>query len=175
MDEFEDDAYVVRLPMTAKADGDASSDKRFQIARVVSRVYRAANGAYAPTCWRTCCGNASGFLRAQAMLLRMLLPVCVGFASAAGMAQDCGWSRIDHRVEYDDSGAWNPDVYRSIAWAFTVAQGGAALWEGSGSRFGRTLWQGVDAQIIASVTASIGKRVFTRVRPTDANKPMPVV
>ena len=45
MDEFEDDDYVARLPMTAKADGDANSHKRFEIARVVSRVYRAANDA----------------------------------------------------------------------------------------------------------------------------------
>jgi undecaprenyl-diphosphatase len=33
------------------------------------------------------------------------------------------------------------------------------------------LWQGVDAQIIASVTAAVGKRVFTRVRPIDADNP----
>jgi membrane-associated phospholipid phosphatase len=105
------------------------------------------------------------------MLRRMLLPLCIGFSSAAGMAQDCGWSRIDHRVDYDGSGAWNTDVYRSIASAFTVTQVGAALWEGSESRFGRTVWQGVDAQIIASVTAAVGKRVFTRVRPTDTNNP----
>jgi len=45
MDEFEDDAYVARLPMMAQADQDANSIKRFEIARVVSRVYRAANGA----------------------------------------------------------------------------------------------------------------------------------
>jgi len=105
------------------------------------------------------------------MLLRMLLPLCMGLTSAVGMAQDCGWSRIDHRLDYDASGAWNPDVYRSLASAFTVAQVGAAFWEGSESRFGRTLWQGVDAQIIASVTAAVGKRVFTRVRPIDGNNP----
>ena len=45
MDEFEDDAYLARLPMAAKADGDANSHKRSEIARVVSRVYHAANGA----------------------------------------------------------------------------------------------------------------------------------
>jgi membrane-associated phospholipid phosphatase len=105
------------------------------------------------------------------MLFRMLLPVCLGLGSAQGMAQNCGWSRVDHRVGYDNSGAWNPDVYRSIATAVTVAQVGAALWEGSESRFGRTLWQGVDAQIIASVTAAVGKRIFTRVRPIDADNP----
>lgn len=43
MDELEDDAYVARLPMTAQADGDANSHKRFEMARVVSRAYRGAN------------------------------------------------------------------------------------------------------------------------------------
>jgi hypothetical protein len=45
MDEFEDDAFVARRPMTAQSVGDARSQQRFEIARVVSRVYRAANGA----------------------------------------------------------------------------------------------------------------------------------
>lgn len=45
MDEFEDDAYAVRRSMTAQADGQTSSRRRSEIARVVSRVYRAANGA----------------------------------------------------------------------------------------------------------------------------------
>jgi undecaprenyl-diphosphatase len=107
------------------------------------------------------------------VLLGILLPLCVGFTSTVGMAQDCAWSRIDHRLDYDGSGVWNPDVCRSIASAATVAQVGAALWQGSESRFGRTLWQGVDAQIIASAMAALGKRVFTRVRPIDGNSPCP--
>jgi hypothetical protein len=45
MDEFEDDAFVARRPMTAQSDGDARSQQRFEIARVVSRVYRSASGA----------------------------------------------------------------------------------------------------------------------------------
>ena len=45
MDEFEDVRFVARLPMTPAADGDANARERFAIARVVSRVYRAANGA----------------------------------------------------------------------------------------------------------------------------------
>jgi len=45
MDEFEDHADLARLPMTAQADADANSLKRFEVARLVSRVYRAANGA----------------------------------------------------------------------------------------------------------------------------------
>jgi hypothetical protein len=45
MDEFEDVAFVARLPLTPTADGQADSRKRSAIAKVVSRVYRVANDA----------------------------------------------------------------------------------------------------------------------------------
>lgn len=70
MDEFEDVAFVARLPPTPSADGCADSRKRSAIARVVSRVYRVANDA----------------LRAQ-MLTHLLRPLgalaLVGVASGA--------------------------------------------------------------------------------------------
>jgi undecaprenyl-diphosphatase len=86
-------------------------------------------------------------------------------------AQNCGWSRVDHRASYDASGAWNPSVYRDVVSALTIAQIGGAVWEGAESRFGKTLWQGVDSEIIAEVAAEVGKHVFTRTRPIDANDP----
>ncbi|HEY6134945.1 MAG TPA: hypothetical protein VIW70_13270 [Rubrivivax sp.] len=45
MDEFEDVDFVARRPMTPTATGNASTRERFVIARVVSRVYRAASDA----------------------------------------------------------------------------------------------------------------------------------
>jgi hypothetical protein len=70
MDEFEDVAFVARLPSTPSADGNADSRKRSAIAKVVSRVYRVANDA----------------LRAQ-MLTHLLRPLgalaLVGVASGA--------------------------------------------------------------------------------------------
>ena len=45
MDEFEDVAFPARLPMTPTADGYADSRMRLAIAKVVSRIYRAANDA----------------------------------------------------------------------------------------------------------------------------------
>ncbi len=45
MDEFEDVAFVARLPATPTADGNANSRHRAAIAKLVSRVYRAANDA----------------------------------------------------------------------------------------------------------------------------------
>jgi len=86
-------------------------------------------------------------------------------------AQNCGWSRLDHRVSYDASGVWNPNVYRGVVAALTVAEVGGAVWEGSATRVGKTLWQGIDSEILASVAATAGKHIFTRVRPSTTDNP----
>ena len=49
----------------------------------------------------------------------------IGFAAtiaASAAAQNCGGSHIDHRVNYDASGVWNPNVYRGLLGVLTVAQ-----------------------------------------------------
>jgi len=99
------------------------------------------------------------------LVLILLLPA---FTSAA---QNCGWSHVDHRVGFDASGAWNPNIYRGVVGALTVAQIGGAIWEGSETRFGKTMWQGVDSEIIGGVTAAAGKYIFTRVRPSTTDNP----
>ena len=99
----------------------------------------------------------------------MLFAAMVAALPAA--AQNCGWSRIDHTVSYDASGVWNPNVYRGLVGALTAAQIGGAVWEGSDTRFGKTMWQGIDAEIIAGVSATAGKYIFTRARPSDGNNP----
>ena len=101
----------------------------------------------------------------------MLLVWLLAAIAAPATAQNCGWSHIDHRVSHDESGPWNPKVYRGIVAALTVAQIGGALWEGSESRFGRTMWQGIDSEIISGVTANAGKYIFSRVRPSDQDNP----
>jgi undecaprenyl-diphosphatase len=78
---------------------------------------------------------------------------------------------VDHRVSYDASGIWNPNVYRGLMGAITVAEIGGAVWEGSDSRFGKTMWQGIDSQIIGTVAASAGKYAFTRARPGVEDNP----
>lgn len=80
-------------------------------------------------------------------------------------------SRTDRLVAYDSSGLWNPDVYRSVLTAASVAGIVGALWEGADTRWGKTMWQGVDAQIVAGVGAEAGKRIFTRARPVQADDP----
>jgi membrane-associated phospholipid phosphatase len=86
-------------------------------------------------------------------------------------AQNCGWSRVDHRVSYEATGIWNPGVYRSIVGVLSVAGIGGAVWEGSETRFGKTMWQGFDSEIIAGATAAAGKLIFTRVRPSETDNP----
>lgn len=86
-------------------------------------------------------------------------------------AQNCGWSRIDHLVGYDASGVWNPNVTRGIIGALTIAEIGGAVWEGSETRFGKTLWQGIDSEILAALGTQAGKYIFTRVRPATENNP----
>lgn len=71
----------------------------------------------------------------------------------------------------DESGLWNPSVYRGLSNTLTVAQIGGALWEGAQSRFGKTMWQGIDSQIIGITSAEVMKRAFTRVRPRDNDNP----
>src|SRR5204862_3019474 len=66
-------------------------------------------------------------------------------------AQNCGWSHIDHLVSYHASGAWNPNVERGIFWGLTIAEVGGAIWEGSETRFGKTMWQGIDSEILAGI------------------------
>ena len=103
-------------------------------------------------------------LGAIAVLLVLALPVPTA-------AQNCGWSRIDHLVSHDDSGVWNPGVSRGIFWALTAAQVGGAVWEGSETRFGKTMWQGIDSELLAALGAQAGKYIFTRVRPNTEDNP----
>jgi len=103
------------------------------------------------------------------MRLATLLAISVTALPAFG--QNCGWSHIDHTISYDASGVWNPNVYRGLVGALTAAQIGGAVWEGSDTRFGKTMWQGIDSEIIAGVSATAGKYIFTRTRPSTANDP----
>jgi membrane-associated phospholipid phosphatase len=102
---------------------------------------------------------------------RIVSSVALSLVAFACGAQSCGWSRLDHRVSYDASGVWSAHVYRSVVGALTVAQIGGAVWEGAETRIGKTLWQGIDSEIIASVAATAGKSIFTRVRPSTTDNP----
>jgi len=86
------------------------------------------------------------------------------------MAGDC-WSQLDHRVNPDTSGIWDPAVYRGLTVAMAVGQIGLAVWEGGESRLGNTAWRGIDSEIIGVVSAEALKRITTRVRPSHTDDP----
>jgi PAP2 superfamily len=100
-----------------------------------------------------------------------LVALAFSLVALPAAGQNCGWSRVDHLVSYDASGVWNPNVYRGLVGALTAAEIGGAVWEGSESRFGKTMWQGIDSEIIAGVSATAGKYIFTRARPTQGDNP----
>lgn len=102
---------------------------------------------------------------------RWLALLVLSVAALPCAAQNCGWSRIDRLVDENSSGLWNPNVYRSVLSAASFAGLGGALWEGAETRLGKTMWQGVDSQLIAGVTAEAGKRIFTRARPYQGDNP----
>src|SRR5215831_21064934 len=107
----------------------------------------------------------------RTMRTRMLFAAVLASLSISAAGQNCGWSRIDHEVSYDASGVWNPNAYRGLVIGLTAAQVGGALWEGAESRFGKTMWQGIDSEIIGGVAAEAGKYIFTRARPDQGNNP----
>lgn len=100
-------------------------------------------------------------LRRCAAVLLLLLP----------MAADCLAQGIDHRVNPNTSGIWNPDIYRSLTLAMTAGQIGLALWEGGESRLGDTAWRGIDSEIIGVISAEGLKHITTRVRPSHTEDP----
>jgi undecaprenyl-diphosphatase len=107
----------------------------------------------------------------QAVRLRLAILLLGAMLAQSAASQNCGWSRVDHRVNYDASGIWNTNVYHGMVYAATAAQIAGALWEGAESRFGKTMWQGIDSEIIAELTTTAGKHIFTRVRPIAEDNP----
>jgi membrane-associated phospholipid phosphatase len=93
------------------------------------------------------------------------------FVLTSAQPVGCRAGGIDHRVSKDESGIWNPKVYRTTMVVLSVADLGGALWEGSESRLGKTLWNTIDSQMIAVGSATVMERAFARVRPKDTNNP----
>jgi undecaprenyl-diphosphatase len=106
--------------------------------------------------------------RARLLLISVGLVVVLGLPATGYTG---GWSIIDRRVHQDESGIWNPNVYRGLMGALSVAELGGALWEGSESRLGKTLWQTMDSQLLAVSSATAMKFAFTRERPSNTSNP----
>jgi undecaprenyl-diphosphatase len=104
--------------------------------------------------------TAAAWLFALVLLLR-------GTATMAGG----GPLGIDHRIEYDDGGIWARKNQDALIEVLLVGEVGGALWEGGEDRFGRTLWQSIDATVIGAVTSQALKYAFSRERPSTTSDP----
>jgi hypothetical protein len=107
--------------------------------------------------------------RATRSLFLLMIMVVASGLPVTGHAG--GWSAIDHKVSQNESGIWNPNVYRTMMEVLSVADLGGALWEGAETRLGKTEWQTIDSQLIAGGSAQAMKYAFTRERPSETDNP----
>jgi len=98
-----------------------------------------------------------------------LLLAALGAAPAARAGG--GPFGIDQRLSYDNSGIWARSNQNALIAVLLVGEVGGAVWEGGEERFGRTLWQSIDATVIGGVSSVVLKRVFSRERPDRTSDP----
>jgi membrane-associated phospholipid phosphatase len=78
---------------------------------------------------------------------------------------------IDHLVTLDDHGIWARNNQLLLFDAMLVGEGAIALWEGNDTRLGHTMWQSIDATMVAGVAAQGMKMAFSRSRPNQSPDP----
>jgi membrane-associated phospholipid phosphatase len=96
------------------------------------------------------------------LLLALLLRVPTSVAGG-------GLFGIDHELTYDNSGIWRRSNQEALEYGLIGGEVVGAIWEGGETRFGRTLWQSLDASAASGVVALAMKYAFSRVRPIDSN------
>ncbi len=84
---------------------------------------------------------------------------------------DSGPFGIDHRLNLDESGIWSRSNQQILTYGSVVVVLGAALWEGSDSRLGKTMWKTTDAIVMTALSSAATKAIFRRQRPIDGNNP----
>jgi hypothetical protein len=78
---------------------------------------------------------------------------------------------IDHVAPLDDRGIWARRNQKALIGLLLVGESGVAVWEGGGTRLGRTLWQSIDATVVGGASSEVLKRVFSRSRPDQTTDP----
>jgi membrane-associated phospholipid phosphatase len=115
------------------------------------------------TATSSCLGCRRSALTARlSLLLALLLHVAPCLAGG-------GLFGIDHELSYDNSGIWRRSNQEALEYGLIGGEVVGAIWEGGETRFGRTLWQSVDASAASGVVALAMKYAFSRVRPIDSN------
>jgi PAP2 superfamily len=98
------------------------------------------------------------------------LPASIACAALALSATTAS-AGFDHRIGYDDSGIWSRNTQKALAAGVIAFEAGGALWLGADDRFGRTLWQTIDASVASGLTAQVAKYAFGRERPGQTDNP----
>jgi len=111
--------------------------------------------------------NSSPTNRLSVAVILALLGVGVVRTAQAGS----GLLGLDHPVTYDDAGIWKRGNQLLLIDSMLVGEVGLGLWEGGESRFGRTIWQSIDASAIGGAASEILKYAFSRERPSQTNDP----
>jgi hypothetical protein len=88
--------------------------------------------------------NSSPTNRLSVAVILALLGVGVVRTAQAGS----GRLGLDHPVPYDDAGIWKRSNQLLLIDSMLVGEVGLGLWEGGESRFGRTIWQSIDASAV---------------------------
>jgi len=78
---------------------------------------------------------------------------------------------IDSEVGSNATGIWSRGHQRFVEDATVAAVLAGALWEGADTRFGRTLWQSVDAVALGQLGYAIANRAAGRLRPSQTTDP----
>ena len=100
--------------------------------------------------------------------LALLAAWCIASPASAG-----GPFGIDHPLAYDNRGIWARSNQDALIDVLLIGVAGGALWEGGEERFGRTLWQSIDATVIGGASSQVLKVAFSRARPDQGPDPDP--
>lgn len=103
------------------------------------------------------------------MFARAMIPSLLIFS--ANVFAGGGPLGLDHRLAYDDSGIFKRQTQKNLLALMVAGEVAGGIWEGDQSRLGKTCWQSIDATLLASVSSSAMKAVFTRSRPIQTNDP----
>jgi len=76
---------------------------------------------------------------------------------------------LDKKVKKDESGFWG--AHYNIPKIFTIATIATAAYEGTGSRFGKTVWQSIDSGLMSQIITDVTKKATGRLRPREAESP----
>jgi len=106
-------------------------------------------------------------MRRLPTILILVLSLTISMPAYAGG----GPLGIDHRLGYDNGGIWKRSNQVALGYCEALCTLTAATLVGGQTRFGRTLWQSVDAMAFSSIASFGLKNVFGRERPSYSADP----